>query len=144
MKIAIGSDHAGFVLKEKVKVFLKGAGHQPLDVGTKNEESVDYPDFAHKVARTIQRGDALRGILICGTGIGMSMCANRHAGVRAAQVYNRETAEMSRRHNNSNVLCMGARLLSEETALELAGLWLETPFDGGRHDRRVKKIDETD
>ncbi|MBN1842078.1 MAG: ribose 5-phosphate isomerase B [Deltaproteobacteria bacterium] len=141
MKIIIGSDHAGFPMKEKVKVFLQNRGIEVEDVGTYNEESVDYTDFGKKVAREVSGGAFERGVLICGTGIGMSMVANRFQGVRAALANDLFSAVMSRRHNDSNILVMGGRLIGDTLALQLVDTWLETPFEGGRHQRRLEKMD---
>jgi ribose 5-phosphate isomerase B len=141
MKIIIGSDHAGFPMKEKVKVFLQNRGIEVEDVGTYNEESVDYTDFGKKVAREVSGGTFERGVLICGTGIGMSMVANRFQGVRAALANDLFSAVMSRRHNDSNILVMGGRLIGDTLALQLVDTWLETPFEGGRHQRRLEKMD---
>ena len=141
MKIIIGSDHAGFSMKEKVKAFLQNRGIEVEDVGTHNEESVDYTDFGKKVAREVSGGAFERGVLICGTGIGMSMVANRFQGVRAALANDLFSAVMSRRHNDSNILVMGGRLIGDTLALQLVDTWLETPFEGGRHQRRLEKMD---
>jgi ribose 5-phosphate isomerase B len=141
MKIIIGSDHAGFPMKEKVKAFLQNRGIEVEDVGTHNEESVDYTDFGKKVAREVSGGAFERGVLICGTGIGMSMVANRFQGVRAALANDHFSAVMSRRHNDSNILVMGGRLIGDTLALQLVDTWLETPFEGGRHQRRLEKMD---
>ncbi len=140
MKIAIGSDHAGFAAKEELKKFLAAQGHEVVDVGTKDEQSVDYPDFARLVAEQVGGGTAERGVLVCGTGNGMSITANRVAKVRAAVVTDELTTEMSRRHNDANVFCAGARVLATEKMKSLLALWLTTPFDGGRHTRRVEKM----
>lgn len=141
MKIALGSDHAGFEVKQLVAEALAGDGHEIVDCGCFDTESVDYPDYAQAVARNVAAGECERGVLVCGTGIGMAMAANRFAGVRAANVWDRYTAEMSREHNDANVLCLGARVLDERLAVELAEYWLTVPFDGGRHERRVRKIE---
>ena len=142
MKIAIGSDHAGFRAKEALKASLSAAGHQVEDVGTNSEDSCDYPDFAAAVAERVAKKTVERGIVLCGTGIGSCIAANKVDGVRAALVHDGFTAEMSRRHNDANVLCLGARVLAEERIKDLARLWLETPFDGGRHERRIAKFTE--
>ncbi len=141
MKIAIGSDHGGFELKETVKPLLKELGHEIEDVGCYSLDSVDYPLEAKKVVAFIKEGKAQRGILICGTGIGMSIAANRTPGIRATLCHELFTAEMSRRHNNSNVLCMGGRVIGPGLALEMVKVWLSTPFEGGRHTRRLSQID---
>lgn len=142
MKIALGSDHAGFPLKERIKEFLKNKGFQVIDVGTHSVESVHYPNFAEKVSRAVQRGEADRGILICGTGIGMCITANKFKGIRAALCTNEYMARMSRRHNDANVLCLGERVLGVELALSIVEAWLEEGFEGGRHEVRVKLISE--
>lgn len=140
MKIAIGSDHAGYLLKESIKKFLNSKNLQFTDFGTFKEDSVNYPEFAYKVGTSIVNKDADMGILICATGIGMSITANKIKGIRAALVHNKETAELSRLHNNANILCLGAKVLSEETALECVDVWLNTSFEGGRHEKRTKLI----
>jgi ribose 5-phosphate isomerase B len=140
MKIAIGSDHRGFEAKTRIVSVLHQLGHEVYDVGTHNRDSTDYPDFAFEVARAVSEGRAERGILICGTGIGMCIAANKVRGVRAAPCHDCITAEMSRRHNDANVLCLSADLLGEELTERMVRIWLETPFDGGRHARRVEKI----
>lgn len=139
--IILGSDHAGFDLKEKVKTALDRLGVPYEDVGTQSTESVDYPDYAHRVAEAVEKGRYARGIVVCGTGLGVSMAANRHPGVRAAVAYDEETARLSREHNDANVLALGGRVLTTETALRILDVWLSTPFAGGRHQARVKKID---
>lgn len=140
MKIAIGSDHAGFRLKEIVKNFLKTRNIEVEDFGTYTEESVDYPDYAFKVGEAVARKDFDFGILICGSGIGMSMAANKVKGVRAALCNDLYTAHVSREHNNANILCMGGRVIGEEVAKEIVSVWLNAKFEGGRHERRVNKI----
>ena len=140
MKIAIGSDHAGFGLKEKVLEFLNGTGPEIIDCGTKNSASVDYPDFGEKVARMVSSGEVDRGILICGTGIGMSMVANKFPNVRAALCNDLFCARMSRLHNDANVLVLGGRIIGTDLAAEIVRTWLETPFEGDRHMRRLQKI----
>ncbi len=139
MKIAIGSDHAGFELKEELKKFLC-TQFDIIDVGTNSTESVDYPDFAKKVCDLILKKDADLGILICGTGIGMSITANKFKGIYAALCYDRNTANLARSHNNANVLCIGGRTTRVEDAKEIVNVFLNTPFDGGRHERRINKI----
>lgn len=141
MKIAIGSDHGGFELKEAVKPLLTELGHQVEDVGCFSTDSVDYPVQAKRVVSLIKGGKAERGILICGTGIGMSIAANRTPGIRATLCHELFTAEMSRRHNDSNILCMGGRVIGPGLALEMVRVWLSTPFEGGRHSRRLSQID---
>ena len=140
MKISIGSDHAGFELKEKIKQYLKELGHEYEDFGTNNNESVDYPDFALKVTESVARKESDMGILICGSGIGMSMSANKVPGIRAALCMNTEMARLSREHNNANVLTIGSRLIDENTAKEIVRVWLTTDFAGDRHLRRVNKM----
>lgn len=138
--IIIGCDHAAFALKEKVKAFMLAEGYPVEDVGTHGEASVDYPDFAAKVAGKVSAGQFKRGILICGTGIGMSMVANRFPHVRAALCNDLFSAIMSRRHNDANILAMGGRVIGEALALEVVKAWLETPFEGGRHQQRLNKF----
>ncbi len=142
MKIAIGSDHGGFVLKTQIRALLISLGHQVTDVGCFSEDSVDYPIQAEEVTRVISEGKADRGILICGTGIGMSIAANRVPGIRAALCHEIFTATMSRRHNDANVLCMGGRVIGPALAEEMVKAWLETGFEGGRHQRRLDLIDK--
>lgn len=141
MRIIMGCDHAGFAMKEKVKAFLEGRGVEVEDVGTHSEASVDYTDFGKHVARKVSDGTFERGILICGTGLGMSMTANRFKGVRAALANDLFSAIMSRRHNDANILVLGGRLIGDTLAVQLVETWLETPFDGGRHQRRLEKMD---
>jgi ribose 5-phosphate isomerase B len=139
--IILGSDHAGFDLKEKVKKALDRLGVPFEDVGTQSTESVDYPDYAHRVAEAVEKGRYARGIVVCGTGLGVSMAANRHAGVRAAVAYDEETARLSREHNDANVLALGSRTLEHGMALRILDVWLDTRFEGGRHGRRVAEIE---
>jgi len=141
MKIIVGSDHAGYQMKAKVTAYLQGRGINVEDAGTHSEESVDYTDYGKKVAAKVSDATFDRGILICGTGLGMSMVANRYRGVRAGLANDLFAAIMSRRHNDSNVLVMGGRLISDALALRLVDTWLETPFEGGRHQRRLEKMD---
>ena len=141
-KIIIGSDHAGYPMKEKVKANLQKQGVQVEDIGTYSEESVDYTDFGKKVACKVSDGTYDRGILICGTGLGMSMVANRFRGVRAALANDLFSAIMSRRHNDSNILVMGGRLIGDTLAMQVVDTWLETRFEEGRHQRRIEKMDE--
>ncbi|MDL1974647.1 MAG: ribose 5-phosphate isomerase B [Deltaproteobacteria bacterium] len=141
-KIIIGSDHAGYAMKEIVKRFLLDQDMEVKDVGTDGEASVDYTDFGIKVAGSVSAGEFQRGILVCGTGIGMSMVANRFKGVRAALANDLFSAIMSRRHNNSNILVMGGRVIGDSLALKLVEAWLETSFEGGRHQRRLEKMDQ--
>lgn len=138
MKIAIGSDHAGYELKEFLKEKLEGI--EFIDVGTKSEESCDYPDYAHPVAEKVENKSVDFGILICGSGNGISMAANKHKGIRAALSWKKEIAELARRHNNANIVSLPARYISKEEALEIVKTFLKTPFEGGRHQRRVEKI----
>jgi len=140
MTIPIASDHAGFPAKEQAKIILKNLGYDPLDLGTHSDESVDYPDFAVRVAEKINEGDYEQGILICGSGQGVCMTSNKFPNVRAALVYDEESAKMSRQHNNANILCLAGRKLSEAELKTLIERWLETDFEGGRHERRTKKI----
>ena len=142
MRVAIASDHRGFHLKEKVISLLKNKGHEVIDDGPASDASVDYPDFAALVARKISNGEAERGILICGTGIGMAIAANKFPGVRAAACVDEVTAELSRRHNDLNVLCLSGDLLSSRSTERLVEIWISTEFEGGRHERRVEKIRE--
>ncbi|MEK6967080.1 MAG: ribose 5-phosphate isomerase B [Nanoarchaeota archaeon] len=138
-KIVIGADHAGYQLKEHLKALLKDGGYDIEDVGTNSEESVDYPDFAKKVTDSVIKNKKL-GVLICGTGIGMSISANKVSGIRAALAKDAFTAEMSRRHNDANVLCIGGRTTSPQDAEIIVHNFLTTDFEGGRHEKRVKKI----
>ena len=140
MKIAIGSDHRGYEVKRRIVTVLERLGHDVLDAGTTGRESVDYPDFAFQVARAVGEGRVERGILICGTGIGMCIAANKVHGVRAAPCHDSITAEMSRRHNDANVLCLSADLLGADLIDRMVRIWLTTPFESGRHARRVEKI----
>lgn len=140
MRIAIGADHGGFWLKERVRAFLEAEGHEAQDFGTHSEDSVDYPDIAGPVAQAVAAGAFDFGILICGTGIGMSVAANKVRGVRAAVCHEAYTARMARAHNNANILCMGGRVLGEGVALDVVRTFLATPFEGGRHARRVGKV----
>ena len=140
--VIIGCDHAAYPLKEIVKAYLIKQGIEVADAGTDKEDSVDYPDFAIKVAEALSKGNVERGILLCGTGIGMSMAANRFPGVRAALCNDLFSAGMSRRHNNANVLVMGGRVIGDVLALEIVKTWLETPFDGGCHQSRLEKFDQ--
>ena len=138
--IAIGSDHGGFDLKEELKAYLAAWGYTVLDQGTNSREAVDYPDFAEAVANAVVRGDASRGIVIDSAGIGSSIAANKVPGARAALCYDRATARNSREHNDANILSLGARLIPSEVAREIVAAWLETPFAGGRHQKRIDKI----
>lgn len=143
-RIALGADHAGFQAKESIRKYLEAAGYVVDDAGTRSEESVDYPDFAAKVARRVQQGQDDLGILVCGTGIGMAMAANKIGGVRAAVAHDALTARMSREHNDANVLALGARVLNEQQIIEVTESFLVAQFAGGRHQRRVDKISDLD
>ena len=143
-RIPIASDHAGFVLKQKLEKVLDRMGYDVQDLGTNSEASTDYPDYAHPLAREVSGGTVKRGVLLCGTGLGMSYVANRYPRVRASVAWAPEIAELARRHNDSNVLVLPARFLSEEDGVRILKTWLDTPFDGGRHERRVEKIERTE
>ena len=140
MRIALGADHAGYELKDRIKRHLQQRGVDVRDEGTNSSESVDYPDFARTVAYDVHEGRAELGILVCGSGIGMAISANKVAGIRAASVSSEYEAQMSREHNNANVLTLGARILPAEQALKIVDAWLAAKFAGGRHQRRVEKI----
>jgi ribose 5-phosphate isomerase B len=141
MKIALASDHRGYEFKNKIAAFLLGLGHETIDCGTSDgENSVDYPDFGLQAAKAVSTGDSERAILVCGTGLGMSLVANKVKGVRATVCHDLHTVEMSRRHNDSNVLCLGADVIDQNLLEKKIKLWMETPFEGGRHARRVDKI----
>lgn len=140
--IAIGSDHGGYLLKEELKRHLEEKGIEFKDFGTDSAASCDYPVYAEKVCRAIQSGECEKGILICGTGIGMSMCANKCKGIRAALCGDHFSAEFTRKHNDANVLCMGARTIGPGVALQLADIFLTTEFEGGRHEKRVSMMME--
>lgn len=139
-KIAVGSDHAGFDLKEKVRQYLAGKGFVVEDLGTKSSASVDYPDFAQKVAEAVAAKKADFGVVVCGTGLGVAMSANKVRGIRAAPCNDTLSARFARSHNDANVLTLGARIIDEVTAHKILDTWLSTPFEGGRHQRRVDKI----
>ena len=141
--IPIAADHAGFAMKERLVGELKRLGFEPLYMGTHSADSVDYAGYAHRLADRVARGENARGILLCGTGLGMSYAANRHPGVRAAVVWSPEVAHLAREHNDANVLVLPARCLDEATGVEILKEWLNTPFAGGRHARRVAQIEET-
>ena len=142
-KIYIGADHAGFALKQTLVAELKKLGFEPVDVGPKNlDPADDFPDFAKPVAKAVSSGEVQRGVLTCGTGLGMSYTANRFPKVRAAVAWSPEVAEMSRKHNDANVLVLPARFVSEDEGLAILHKWLETNFEGGRHQRRVEKIEK--
>jgi ribose 5-phosphate isomerase B len=140
MKIALGSDHRGFHSKERLKSYLAELGHDVADCGTTSDASADYPDFAVPACMMVAQHKADRGILMCGSGIGMTITANKVSGIRAALCHDELTAEMSRRHNDANVLCLAADLLGDELIRRMVEVWLSSPFDGGRHARRVQKI----
>ena len=142
MKIAIGSDHAGFQYKEKIKEFLRTLGHDVTDFGTDSEEPVDYPLFCRPVALAVARGEVDRGVVLGGSGNGEAMTANRVKGVRCALCWNSESARLGRRHNDANVISLGQRMMSEVEALEIVRVWLNTEFEGGRHLRRIQMLDE--
>ncbi len=144
MKIVVGSDHAGFDLKEECKRFMeRELGHEVKDMGVFDKSSADYPQVAHKVARAVAGGEFERGLLVCGTGIGMSMVANRYKGVRASLCHNIYTARLSREHNDANIMTMGGRVIGTGLALEMVRVFLETGFEGGRHQRRIGQFDST-
>jgi ribose 5-phosphate isomerase B len=142
VKIVLAADHGGFELKEIIKKSLLQAGREVVDVGCSSSDSVDYPDYAEKAVLTMVTGDCERGILVCGTGIGMSIAANRHRNIRAANCFDIHTAKLSREHNNANILCLGARVLETDKAIQMVMAWLETEFSGGRHQKRVAKFSE--
>ncbi len=141
MKFYIACDHAGFNIKENVENIVKNLGHEIIDLGTNSNDRVDYPDFAHKLSLAVLEDKNSFGILICGTGIGMSVTANKHKGIRAALCHNAYTAEMARAHNNANVLCFGERVVGIGVIESMIKAWCETEFEGGRHSNRVKKIE---
>ncbi len=138
--IVLASDHAGFKLKEEIKNFLIKKRNKVLDLGTKNTKSVDYPDYAHLLSKSMKKNKKQFGILICGSGAGMSMTANKHKNIRAALCYNIKSTKLSRSHNDANVMTIGSRLIKKRVALKCVDTFLKTNFDGGRHFRRVKKI----
>jgi len=141
LPIAVGSDHAGFEYKEAIKKMLLADGWQVEDKGTYSAESTDYPDYAHPVAEMVASGKATTGVLVCGSGEGVCMTANKHQGIRAALCWNEEVASLARQHNNANIICLGARFVSIELAEKMVNIFLTTAFEGGRHERRVEKID---
>lgn len=143
-KLAIASDHAGRELKDDLKAYLKDLGVEAIDMGVDNDVSVDYPDYGSPVAEGVSRGELLKGVLICGTGIGMSILANKYRGVRAALVSDIYTARLSREHNDANILVIGGRVVGKGLAREIIKVWLETKFEGGRHQRRLDKITEVE
>ncbi|MBX3133361.1 MAG: ribose 5-phosphate isomerase B [Gemmatimonadaceae bacterium] len=139
----IASDHAGYELKQHLSRALREMGYEVEDLGTDSPASTDYPDYAHPLAEQVETGRATRGVLLCGTGLGMSYAANRHHGVRAAVAWAPEIAALARQHNDANVLVLPARFVSEEDGVQILKTWLETPFEGGRHQKRVDKIEAT-
>ena len=144
MKIVVGSDHAAYELKEAIKEKLTKEGHEVIDVGCDSTESVDYPKYGHAVGRTVASGEAERGIAVCGSGIGISIACNKVPGIRAALCTSVEMAEMCRRHNNANVVCMGARMISQELAFDIIDKWMTTDFEGGKNLRRINEIEDLD
>jgi len=144
IKIALGADHAGFPLKRKVREYLLSKGYEVEDHGTDSSESVDYPDFAESVATRVAEKAVNFGVVVCGTGVGVAMAANKVPGIRAAACTETITASLAREHNNANVLALGGRVVDEATARKIIDTFLSTPFTGGRHERRIKKIDEID
>ncbi len=144
MKLAVGSDHGGFLLKDSIINWLKSWGHEVVDVGANSAQSCDYPQFAKLVADSVAKGQTELGLLICGTGLGMSMAANKVSGIRAAACANEYMAKMARAHNDSNVLCIGERVVGQGLAAEMIKVFLDTPFEGDRHARRVGKINDLD
>lgn len=142
MNLGIAGDHAGVALKAALKEALTARGHKVQDYGTNSTESCDYPDFAHPLANSVVSGENELGILVCGSGNGVCITANKHAGIRAALSWKKEVAELARQHNNANVLCLPARFISEQEAIEMVEAFIATPFEGGRHQRRVEKIEE--
>ena len=139
-RVILASDHAGFKLKESIKEFLLNKRKKVLDLGTKNSKSVDYPDFAHKLSRKMNKNNNQFGILVCGSGIGMDMAANKHKNIRAALCYNTKSTKLSRQHNNANVMAIGSRMTKRNVVLKCVSAFMKTDFEGGRHKRRVKKI----
>lgn len=142
MRIAVGSDHAGFPLKTTLVGWLQGMGHEVLDLGTHSTDSCDYPLVGFDVARTVAEGQAERGVLVCGSGIGVSIAANRVPGARAALVQEPLSAKLAREHNDANIVCMGARMIGEGMARAIVEAFLDTPFEGGRHQRRIDQLDQ--
>ncbi len=140
LRVAVGGDHAGFHFKEAIKKYLIEKGFLITDHGTHSESSVDYPDYVHPLAEQIEKGDADLGVLVCGSGNGVCMTANKHQGIRAALVWNNELAALARKHNNANVICFSERFLKLESVLEMLEIFLHTSFEGGRHENRVNKI----
>ena len=142
MRMAIGSDHAGFQYKEKIKQYLRSLGHEVTDFGTDSEDPVDYPVFIRPVALAVSRGEADLGVVLGGSGNGEAMAANRVKGVRCGLCWNTTSAQLTKKHNNANVISLGQRMMSEDEALEIVNVWLETEFEGGRHVRRIEMLDE--
>ena len=144
MIIALGSDHAAYELKEAIKAKMESEGHTIIDVGTYSPESTDYAKYGHAGGKAVASGEAERGIAVCGSGIGISISCNKVPGIRAALCTTTEMGELSRRHNNANVLCMGARIISQELAFDIIDTWMTTDFEGGRHLRRINEIEDLD
>ena len=142
MKLVVGSDHAAYELKEAIKAKLISESHEVIDVGCDSPESVDYPKYGHAVGRAVASGEAERGIAVCGSGIGISIACNKVPGIRAALCTSVEMAEMCRRHNNANVVCMGARMISQELAFDIIDTWMTTDFEAGKHLRRINEIED--
>ena len=140
--IALASDHAGFVLKEKIKKYLIDNNYDILDLGTNSEDPVDYPEYAHKAAHAVAEGQCEKGIVCCGSGIGMSIAANKVKGIRCALIHDVYTAEMCKKHNNANMIAMGARVVDHDEALKMVETWMSTQFEEGRHQRRIDQIEE--
>ena len=142
MKIAVASDHAGFLYKEQIKRHLAALGHEVVDFGTDSPDRVDYPRFIRPAAEAVARGECERGVVLGGSGNGEAIAANRHRGVRCALCWDTESARMARRHNDANMIALGERMLDARLALEIVDTWLTTPFDGGRHEARIRQLDE--
>jgi ribose 5-phosphate isomerase B len=142
MRIAIACDHRGFTVKQTLRIWLQERGHEILDLGTHTDQACDYPDMALAGALSIFHGEADRAVLVCGTGIGMSIVANKVPGVRGALCHDQVSAELARRHNDANCLCLPGDMLTDGVAMQIVEVWLDTPFEGGRHERRLKKITE--
>ena len=140
--IALASDHAGFKLKERIKKYLVDNNYDIMDLGTNSEASVDYPIYARKAAKAVAEGQCEKGIVCCGTGIGMSIAANKVKGIRCALIHNEYTAEMCKKHNNANMIAMGARVVDHDQALKMVGAWMNAQFEEGRHQRRIEEIEE--
>lgn len=143
LTVALGADHGGLKLKNALAEWLRGQGHEVRDFGTHGTESVDYPDYAHVVCRAVEAGDAQFGVLVCGTGLGMSYAANRHAAIRCALVNETTSARLARQHNDANMLALGGRMIGEEMAVDILATFLSTDYEAGRHARRVAKIEIT-